>query len=43
MLGVRRVEIGSAEDTILPVVDAHEAPAAAAESQGNRDAAAFSH
>ena len=43
VLGVRRVEIGSAEGAILAVVQTHEAPAAAAEAQGDRDAAAFSH
>ena len=40
---ISRVEIGSSERAISPAVDAHEAPAAAAQAQGNRDAAAFSH
>ena len=43
VLGVRRIQIGSAEGAILAVVQAHEAPAAAAEAQGDRDSAAFSH
>ena len=43
VLGIRSVEIGSAERAILPFVNAHEAPATAAQAQRNRDAAAFSH
>jgi hypothetical protein len=43
VLGLCRFQIGSAEGAIFPAVHSHEAPTAAAEAQGNRDAAAFSH
>ena len=43
VLGVRCIQIDSAEGAIFLPVHAHEASAAAAQAQGNRDATAVSH